>query len=163
MNNEQKKQYALQEALRMLEQGSSEAAVLQAYSQYTSELSELFATLHMLDDQTKLQPSEAFFQSVLEKMSLTPLNDSVTPATSVKSLHKFNFIKVTFASLALVLIIVGGVAYTHTTSSSVPASSAITSPDDSSNAALNQDMSNIDAQLNQLDSDSAAADQALNS
>ncbi len=39
---------------------------------------------------------------------------------------------------------------------------AMSSPSDTSNQALNQDMASIDGQMNGLNSDSASADQSLN-
>ena len=69
--------------------------------------------------------------------------------------------------IVILIIIIGGVWWWNASQSATvfapTTTSTITSPSDTSNAALNQDLSSVDSQMNGLQSDNTAVDQSLSS
>ena len=69
--------------------------------------------------------------------------------------------------IVILIIIIGGVWWWNASQSATaiaPATtSTINSPSDTSDAALNQDLSSVDSQMNGLQSDNTAVDQSLSS
>jgi hypothetical protein len=110
-------------------------------------------TIALLGSQKGLMPSEDLLHATLRKLS----SSSVVKSPYLSLIQKFSL------AAAAILVFAGGgafYAFHNQANSTVPAASSVTPGN--SDAALAADLSSVDAQMNGLSSDTAAADNALN-
>lgn len=161
---EQKKEYALQQALKLLESGKSPADVFMLYPEHKNDIQTLVDTITMLKKANNLEASMSLTQNVLNRLPHSP-KQVVSPYTGFKGVLHYmsNLQRFGIASLAVAVLIIGGIIYnTHTKSQIVTtADNTSISSTNTSNAALNNDMNLIDNQMSGLDSDNANTDQAI--
>ncbi len=178
-NDEQKKEQVIQEALKLLEQGRSEASILDVYPEFNKELVALFDTVHILGVQKSVLPSESILQSVLDKIATdsikSPYQSTAGGGRFLKGLSNFQKISISF--VAIVLLFSGGLFYIQSGSIKSGANpsgnnssnfhlttskSDVASSNDVSDSSINQDTNELDTEINALNDDSNNVDQALN-
>jgi hypothetical protein len=120
-----------------------------------------------------IRPSEDLLHATLAKIVqneaplLSPIQKQQLPVPSSFTWGISPFIKIGVPIFVAALFLVGSTGLFTDTTTSTPSSTAtaplaMSNPNETSDAALNQDTAVIDTELQALDSDVSATDQALN-
>lgn len=156
--SEQDEERVMQEALQLLDEGKSTPSILETYPTYAIGLQELFDSIQALRAARQVMPSPELLQSTLQKIS--------TPIPSASYMGHFQLRKIGVFVLVVAVLVVGGTTIIgnefNSNNQQNSQTIAMTNPSDTSDAALVQDTSAIDNQLDGLNSDEAQTDQALN-
>jgi hypothetical protein len=110
-----------------------------------------------------VEPSEELLRATLAKIP-TESPDIFRPIHSPLMTNTFSYLKVGIPVFVTILVIAGGTTVaTHTFPPSIPQTQALimSSPADTSDAAITQDSNVIDSELSSLDSSISSTDQAL--
>ncbi|MFZ1075577.1 MAG: hypothetical protein WAN50_04360 [Minisyncoccia bacterium] len=153
----QNEEEILQEALRLLDEGASKASILERYPEQSAALNDFFKSVATLQAARDVRPPEELLRATLKKIS--------TPIPSPWYRSPVFFGRTGAAVFVAALFVVGGTAFfgfeTQTSTSNPQQQTAVVDKSDASDAALASDAAAIDAQLSDLDSDTAQADHAL--
>ena len=166
MNNQQKDKI-IEEALMLLDQGKSESFILGLYPDFKNELTDLFQTIDVLQKQKSIIPSEKLLQDTLNKIAFESKIKSPYQEGVLHGNLWFRFSRVqkySLTSLAVILIITGGVFLNKNTNPpqemvnnvSQQTQQTMTSQTDNSDSALQQDLNSIDVQMSELESDNSS-------
>jgi hypothetical protein len=151
-----------EEILALLEQGKPEAAIIETHPGHESEVRDLLAAIKALGAGKDIRPDAELLEKVLRQL---PAGEPIKSPflKHVSTWQKWGAIVGVFIFFAT-----GGLLADHylkpnqaVTGSSTGIQVTSSSVNDTSNAALQQDLNSIDSQMNGLDSDNSQIDQAL--
>ena len=156
---EQTIEQVLGDALRRHDNGEPAISIVAAYPDSKNEIEEMFSSVSFLEaERERILVPRAGLAKLLHELST---QKEIAPEREAKR-RSFSPWRIFIPVMAVILLAVVGIVLRHPAGNNTPKTTGV-SLTDSSDAALDQDVASIDAQMSGLASDESNTDQSLGS